>query len=129
MGFGDGFRLPLRLSDAAEQGQDGRLYRIAVDGEYRLLLRREPDDWTSQYRFTLRPRSLEDFAERCRFHQTSPESHFTRDRVCTLATPDGRVTLSGPRLIVTTGAEKTERWLAGETEYAAVLRQTFGVIE
>jgi N-hydroxyarylamine O-acetyltransferase len=133
VGFGDGFRLPLSLNEtdeqSGEQDQDGRVYRIAVDGEYRVLLRRDPDDWTRQYRFTLRPRALKDFAERCRFHQTSPESHFTRGRICTLATAEGRVTLSGLRLIVTTGAERTERWLAGEAEYAAVLRQTFGVIE
>jgi N-hydroxyarylamine O-acetyltransferase len=78
---------------------------------------------------TLRPRALEDFAERCRFHQTSPESHFTRGRICTLATPEGRITLSDLRLIVTTGLQGTERRLAAEAEYAAVLRQTFGVIE
>jgi N-hydroxyarylamine O-acetyltransferase len=129
VGFGDGFRLPLRLNDLGDQEQDGRLYRIAVDSEYRVLQRRDPDGWTPQYRCTLRPRSLEDFAERCRFHQTSPESHFTRSRICTLATPEGRVSLSGLRLIATTGAERTERRLAGEAEYAAVLRQTFGVIE
>jgi len=129
VGFGDGFRLPLNLNDDAAQEQDGRMYRITVDGEYRVLLRRDTDDWTPQFRFTLRPRALEDFAERCRFHQTSPESHFTLGRICTLATPEGRVTLSGLRLIVTTGAERTERLVAGEGEYAAVLRQTFGVIE
>jgi N-hydroxyarylamine O-acetyltransferase len=132
VGFGEGFRLPLDLNDDAEQEQDGCRYRIDpinMDGEYRVLLRRDPDGWTPQFRFTLRPRSLEDFGERCRFHQTSPESHFTRGRICTLATPEGRVSLSGLRLIVTTGTERTERWLAGEAEYAAVLRQTFGVIE
>src|ERR1700722_1853593 len=129
VGFGDGFRLPLNLNDDAEQDQDGSWYRITGEGEYRVLLRRDPDGWTPQYRFTLRPRALEDFAERCRFHQTSPESHFTLGRICTLATPEGRVSLSGLRLIVTTGTERSERWLAGEAEYAAVLRQTFGVIE
>ena len=129
VGFGEGFRVPLNLTDDAEQEQDGRLYRIIVDGEYRVLQRRDPDGWTSQYRLTLRPRALEDFAERCRFHQTSPESHFTRGRICTLATPEGRITLSDLRLIVTTGLQGTERRLAAEAEYAAVLRQTFGVIE
>jgi N-hydroxyarylamine O-acetyltransferase len=129
VGFGDGFRLPLALNADAQQDQDGRVYRIVEDGEYRVLQRRDPDCWTSQYRFTVSPRALEDFAERCRFHQTSPESHFTRGRICTLATPEGRVSLSGLRLIVTTGTERTERRLAGEAEYAAVLSQTFGVIE
>jgi N-hydroxyarylamine O-acetyltransferase len=43
VGFGDGFRVPLNLNDDAEQEWDGRLYRIIVDGEYRVLQRRDPD--------------------------------------------------------------------------------------
>jgi len=129
VGFGDGFRVPLALNDDTQQEGEFQQYRIVVDSGYRVLLRRDPEGWTPQYRFTLQPHGLEDFAERCRFHQTSPESHFTRGPMCTLATPTGRVTLSGMRLIVTTGKQRTERWLSGEAEYAAVLRQTFGVIE
>jgi N-hydroxyarylamine O-acetyltransferase len=130
VGFGNGFRLPLRLDDPADQPQDGAAYLIVPDGDYRVLLRRDlGGDWTPQYRFTLQPRALADFAERCRFHQTSPESHFTQGRICTLATPAGRVTLSGMRLIVATPAGRTESDLAGESAYAAALRERFGVIE
>jgi N-hydroxyarylamine O-acetyltransferase len=130
VGFGDGFRLPVRLADAADQPQGDSAYRIVTDGEYRILLRRnDPSDWTPQYRFTLQPHALADFADRCRFHQTSPESHFTQGRICTLATPAGRVTLGGLRLIETTRAGRTESDLTGEAEYAAALRDRFGVIE
>ena len=130
VGFGNGFRLPVRLNDAADQPQGDSAYLIIPDGDYRVLLRRDRGgDWTPQYRFTLQPRTLADFADRCRFHQTSPESHFTQGRICTLATPAGRVTLSGVRLIVTTSAGRTESDLRGEAEYAATLRERFGVIE
>jgi N-hydroxyarylamine O-acetyltransferase len=129
VGFGDGFRQPLRLSDPEAQHQDGSSYRIVPDGEYRILQRRDPGaDWKPQYRFTLQPRALEDFAPRCRFHQTSPDSHFMQNRICTLAVPQGRITLSGMRLIVTSGNEKTERLLS-DHEYAAVLREKFGMVE
>ncbi len=64
----------------------------------------------------------------CHFHQTSPESHFTRGRVCSRLTPEGRVTLSGMRLITTAGGERRERGLASEAEYAAALREHFGVV-
>ncbi len=129
VGFGDGFRLPVRLENAAEHNEDRYTYRVIGDGEYRVLQRRETGgDWTPQYRFTLRPRAMDDFADRCHYHQTSPESHFTRNRICTLATPEGRITLSGMRLIVTTGGEKTERELS-EDEYAAIMRERFAMIE
>jgi N-hydroxyarylamine O-acetyltransferase len=134
VGFGNGFRLPVRLDDAADQPQGDSAYRIATDSAYRILLRRDDrgdnaGDWTPQYRFTLQPHALADFADRCRFHQTSPESHFTQGRICTLATPAGRVTLSGLRLVETTPAGRMERDLTGEAEYAATLRDRFGVIE
>ena len=64
----------------------------------------------------------------CRYHQTSPESHFTQGRVCTRLTPDGRVTLSRLRLITTDGGVRHERELAGEQEYEAALREHFGVV-
>jgi len=35
----------------------------------------------------------------CQFHQSSPDSHCTRQRICTLATPNGRITLRDNRLI------------------------------
>jgi N-hydroxyarylamine O-acetyltransferase len=130
VGFGDGFRLPVRLDDATGQPHGASAFRIVPDGDYRVLMRRDADgDWTPQYRFTLQPHALADFADRCHYQQTSPESHFTQGRICTLATPEGRVTLSGMRLIETTHAGRTERDLTGATEYAAVLRKRFGVVE
>jgi N-hydroxyarylamine O-acetyltransferase len=134
VGFGNGFRLAVRLDDACAQAQGGSAYRIDTDGAYRILLRRDghgadAGDWMPQYRFRLEPHALADFAERCRFHQTSLESHFTQGRICTLATPEGRVTLSGMRLIETTPAGRMESEIGGEAEYAAALRARFGVIE
>jgi N-hydroxyarylamine O-acetyltransferase len=130
VGFGNGFRLPVRLNDEADQPQGASSYRIAKEGEYRVLLRRdEGRDWTPQYRFTLAPHALPEFNDRCLFHQTSPESHFTQGRICTVATPTGRITLVGMRLIETTPSGRTERDLANGVEYAEVLRERFGVIE
>jgi N-hydroxyarylamine O-acetyltransferase len=130
IGFGDGFRLPLRLNCAAVQPEEDHEYFIAVDGDSRVLNRSDGiGDWKPQYQFSLTPHALEDFSERCRFHQTSADSHFTRERICSLATPAGRITLSGMRLIVSTGPERTERLLNGPREYAATLREEFGMLE
>ena len=78
--------------------------------------------------FTLEPRRFEDFQTMCRFHQTSPESPFTRKRVCTLATEGGRITLSNDRLIVTEGADRSERHLSSEEEIRDTLRRIFAVV-
>jgi N-hydroxyarylamine O-acetyltransferase len=130
VGFGDGFRLPLRLGDPSDQPQGASAYLIIPDGEYRVLMRREAGgDWTPQYRFTLAPQALADFAARCRFHQSSPESHFTQGRICTLATPEGRISVTDMRLIVTTAAGRMETMFESAADYAAALRDRFGVVE
>lgn len=84
--------------------------------------------WQPQYRFTLQPYEYADYAGMCHYHQTSPESHFTQRTLCSLATPEGRVTLSGMRLITTRGKERHERTLESEEERAALLRELFGVV-
>jgi N-hydroxyarylamine O-acetyltransferase len=130
VGFGDSFREPLRLDERGEQAQGDRAYRILPDGAYLVLSQRSGGEaWEAQYRFTLRPHVYADYAEMCRYHQTSPESHFTQSRICSRATEDGRVTLSGMRLITTSrGGGRKERALTSREEYAEMLREHFGII-
>ena len=45
VGFGEGFREPLRLDEAGEQAQAFGAYRIRQAGEYRLLEAREGNEW------------------------------------------------------------------------------------
>jgi len=130
VGFGEGFRLPVRLNETSDQVQGDSACLLVHEGDYWILLRRKAGgDWAPQYRFTLAEHEFAEFEERCRYHQSSPESHFTKDRLCTLATPEGRVTLSGMRLITTTGAGRKEQQLKTEAEYAAALSERFAVIE
>jgi N-hydroxyarylamine O-acetyltransferase len=130
VGFGDSFHEPLRLEERGEQVQGQRAYRIvAADGRYQLQQRDLSEtEWQSRYHFTLQPHAYADFAEMCHFHQTSPDSPFTKNRVCSLATAHGRLTLSGMRLI-TTGAngQRQEQLLPDEEEVRAVLREEFGI--
>jgi N-hydroxyarylamine O-acetyltransferase len=130
VGFGDSFIEPLLIDERGEQVQGRHAYRIEPDGDYLTMARRDAGGgvWKAQYRFTLQPHTYEDYAERCHYQQTSPESHFTRERVCSRATVDGRVTLSGMRFIETDArGERRERVLASEEEYASVLREHFGI--
>ena len=128
VGFGDSFLEPLRLDERREQAHGARAYRIDPDGDRMILLQRIGDGaWTPEYRFGLEPHEYADYAGRCLYHQTSPLSHFTQSRVCSRATPDGRITLTGTRLIVTKGEMRTERELGGDREYADVLRRELGV--
>jgi N-hydroxyarylamine O-acetyltransferase len=130
VGFGDSFLEPLSLDERGEQAQGGRSYRIAQDGARLILLQRdEGDEWKPQYRFTLQPHAYADYAEMCLYHQTSPQSHFTKARICSRATEEGRVTLSGMRFIETSqDGERHERTLTSQEEFGAILREHFGIV-
>lgn len=52
---------------------------------------------------------------------------FTRKRICSMATPNGRVTVSDMKLIITQNGNRDERMLGDDGEYALVLKQYFGV--
>src|SRR6185436_18565253 len=131
VGFGDSFLEPLLLDSRAEQVQGTRRFKIVDDHDHLILLRRNLDaDWEPQYRFTLQTYSFADYEEMCQFHQTSPDSHFTKGRICSRATADGRVSLSEMRLITTSGPEqrRDERTLKDQDEYDRVLRDEFGIV-
>jgi len=64
----------------------------------------------------------------CHYHQTSPESPFTRQSLCSRATAGGRITLSGRTLIVTHNGEREEQLLNSEAERQVVLREYFKVV-
>jgi N-hydroxyarylamine O-acetyltransferase len=130
VGFGDSFLEPLRLDEETTQIQGNNSYRVVREEEFLVLMRQSSDNaWESQYRFTLKPCQFSDFAEMCSYHQTSPQSHFTRARICSRATPEGRISLSDLRFITTTlDGKRQERILTNLEEYATILRDHFGVV-
>jgi N-hydroxyarylamine O-acetyltransferase len=128
VGFGDSFVEPLRLQTGIEQAQHGRKFRIVHHNDAFLMERDESDGiWRSQFSFTLQPRRLEDFAPMCHYHQTSPESPFTRKRVCTKATPNGRITLADSKLVFTRNGKKKEQSIGSEEEWQAALKKHFNI--
>ena len=129
VGFGDSFVEPLLLEGEIEQQQGTQTFRINSADLHLVLMRRSADEeWKPQYRFTLQPYQYADYEEMCRYHQTSPESHFTKSRLCSLATSDGRLTLSGMRLIETSNQHREEKTVANEEEYEKLLRDRFGIV-
>lgn len=128
VGWGDTFRQPLQLDVPGDQIQGTRIYRIEADGEYRTLLQSHNDDaWEKQYHFTLQPRAFSDFEPMCKYHQTSPESVFTRKSMITLALPNGRVTLNPDRFILTLDGQRSETPVSSPQAYNSHLQDAFGI--
>jgi N-hydroxyarylamine O-acetyltransferase len=116
VGFGDSFLTPLEL-DPYDPYDPYDLY-VVRDGA---VLK----NGKVQYAFDETPRALEDFAPRCEYQQTSPESHFTQRRVITRPTEWGRITLTNDRLIVTRDGVKSETPVTAD-QWSDVLKREFG---
>lgn len=129
VGFGDSFNEPLLLDERRVQAQGERAYRIETEGDRFVLWQRDREMiWSTQYRFGLTPYAYRDYAAMCHHHQTSPQSHFTQRRVCSRATVDGRITLSGMRLITTRNEARYEEAIKDEAAYAQALREHFDIV-
>jgi N-hydroxyarylamine O-acetyltransferase len=123
VGFGAHSTYPLRRDWPEPQADPGGEFLVvdAPHGDIDVLMAGRP-----QYRAEARARELTDFGPTCWWQQTSPDSHFTRSLTCSRLTPDGRVTLSGDRLITTVAGERTETVLDGDDAVRAAYRTHFG---
>ena len=118
VGYGDGCRVPLRFAHEPLGNLPGEHFLRPVPGGYWRLASQSQ----ILYDMTTSAQSLAAFAQMYRYHQTSSESLFARGLLCTRATPSGRITLSGSRLIVVTGGQRTE---SAVPDVAAALRTHF----
>ncbi|WP_328604653.1 arylamine N-acetyltransferase [Amycolatopsis sp. NBC_00345] len=124
VGFGSFSRAPLRLSAVAPQDDaDGQFLILdAPHGDIDVLCDGKP-----VYRLERRPRQLADFVPMAWWHSTSPSSHFTQNLTCSRPTSQGRVTLSGDRLIETVDGGRHEVLLPSESAVRMAYRVYFGL--
>jgi N-hydroxyarylamine O-acetyltransferase len=130
VGFGDSFREPLKFETGISQNQGSKYYRIESIGENSYILKQSDNgiDFSNMYRFSTTTRELRDFIQMCNYHQTSPLSHFTQKRIITIAKPNGRITISGRKLIETLEGNRTESEIESEEDFNKLLTEHFGVV-
>jgi N-hydroxyarylamine O-acetyltransferase len=129
VGFGDSFNEPLSLEEPEIQEQGLRAYRLdrLPDG-YATWQRNYDGSWERQYFFDLQPHRFPDeYLSACNYHQTSPQSSFTRESIISRATPDGRVSLQDDWLILTRNGLRTQRAVTSRDQYQQLLQQYFGI--
>ena len=147
--------MPLRCTGLQEhQEQQSGTYRIRKSGDDHIYEEKikvivdetgqeeiekeritSPEDprWVPRYIFDLIPRKTEDFFEMLEYHQKNDKSPFTHDRICTVAKPWGRVTLSGHKIVITrflgdSKVKKESRNVeGGEDEVVKELEEAFGI--
>lgn len=128
VGFGEFSAEPLRLVPDIEQRDREGIFSLHRAEPGSLVAAKKRDgQWVPEYKFSLLGRDLSEFAEMCDFQQYSPESHFTKGKLCSLMTESGRKTLTDAKYIVTTGGERTETAVESEGEFYRLLETEFGI--
>jgi N-hydroxyarylamine O-acetyltransferase len=128
VGFGDSFREPLCLDRKGEQLQSNGTYRLTTSNrvwQYETL--QEDGHWQPIYRFTRAPHRVDEFAEMCRFHQTSSNSPFTQGALCSMATTQGRITLTDKKFIEIKDHTRTEEEVPDVATWHTLLTERFGI--
>jgi N-hydroxyarylamine O-acetyltransferase len=132
VGYGDFSLVPLAIAPGQIQS-DGRNYYqiinpVLVDGKPYLGVAKwsaSKQDFKMDYIFTLTPRALPDFYEMNEYHRTSPESHFRRNLICTLATAEGRISMINNKLIRTENGKRQVKMIHGEDHRDEILEKYF----
>lgn len=130
VGFGDGFLEPIKFEvDIVQKDLKGYFKIIEVEEEcYQLLKSEDGSEYSPEYTFSLKERSLDDFKERCFDFETSPDSRFRRNRLCSLENESGRVSLKDNKLIITENGKRMEKEIQNLNEYQIHLKQTFNIV-
>lgn len=127
-GFGDFTTEPLKFVLDEEQQDENGIFKFKKhDAEYFEVLKKKGEEWESDYIFKDLARDLSEFTEMCSFHQTSPESHFTQNKLCSIMTADGRKTLTDKKFIQTKNGMKTETEIDSEEEFNEILKREFNL--
>ena len=128
VGFGDFSFSPIKLNLEEIQEDDTGIFKISkFNEEYLVVAKNVNGVWVNEYLFTLTKRNISEFEGMLNYHQNSPESLFTQNKLCTLPTASGRITLSGNKLKITNGNETKIKTLINDKEYNEALATYFDI--
>ena len=128
VGFGDFTAEPLKFVLDVEQKDENGVFLIRkFDDKYFEVVKKAGENWQSEYIFKDLERDLTEFEEMCNFQQTSPKSHFTQGKVCSLLLENGRKTLTDKKFIETRNGEKSETEINSEAEFDRILESEFQI--
>ena len=130
VGFGEFAFHPLKLEmNTIQSDPRGQFVIEQFEKEYYKVSRIEGETKSIQYIFSTKNRDLMEFAEMCHYHQTSPDSHFTRKKLISIPSEKGRVTITGNLLKVTENGKTVHEYEFAPAEFGRYLHEYFGMDE
>ncbi len=128
VGFGEFAFAPLKIVTGEEQKDERGIFRInKYNDKYFVVQKKISSDWNNEYLFSMKPRNLIEFADRCNYHQTSSDSHFTQKKFCSIPTEIERITLTDKSLKITNSNKVEEVEIKDKAHFNELLKKYFDV--
>jgi N-hydroxyarylamine O-acetyltransferase len=128
VGFGDLFLKPLEIGEGVQSdGRNNFVIERQDDFTYALSMGKEDRSFEKKYIFDLRPVNAEDFYEICIDKQTSSDSYFVKNLVCTKPTDAGRLTIFNSSMIERRGEERVITRIEDDGHLHSILKQRFDI--
>ncbi len=130
VGFGDFIYAPLKIELDTIQKDKWQFYKI-VEHNNTFHKVQESNDalfFADQFIFSTKARKLQEFRGMSYYHQTSPDSKFTQQKCCTIALPDGRITLTDSKFVQTKNGERNIKNIRSEKTFLRLLKEHFDIV-
>lgn len=131
VGFGGGsFLSPLLIhSKLPQQDQAGAFHIKQFNhGRYQVRWTHTLEDVTKPlYNFDLDAQDISDFEKECHRKQINPHSHFVKNKICTMATHQGRKTLLNDTFTERVYGEKQTTHIPDRVTEREILRKHFNI--
>jgi N-hydroxyarylamine O-acetyltransferase len=129
VGFGnDGIIAPLVLQENLDQKQFAHTYRLVRDSKFGYVLQKKTEDrYFYMYAFTLDECYPADFLMSNHFTATHPDSFFTKMKMCTMPTKEGRMTLTDSYFKIISNGNTAEMPVPNDAEFNKILKKNFNL--
>ncbi len=128
VGFGEFASTPIEIKiESVHSDPRGQFSIDHYDQNYIRICKLEIGKKNPQYIFKPRHRDLFEFKLKCLYHQTSEQSHFTKKKMISLMTHEGRITLTDQKLKILKNGKKNEVLIRSESEFLKYLRHYFSI--
>ncbi len=128
VGFGEFSFHPLKFElQTAQKDPRGNFIVESYKKNYYVVSKIIDGNKKPEYIFSEKERDLSEFTEMCHHHQTSPNSHFTKQKLISRPTENGRITLTNNTLKITEDNKKPVEKYFKDEEFLNYLSKYFDV--
>jgi N-hydroxyarylamine O-acetyltransferase len=129
VGYGDLFLEPIKIDSDLIQKDKFKNYKVEQNSNEYILYEslKEKEELKIKYRFKNVARDVSEFSSQNIWKQSSIDSHFVKNRICTIPTQSGRKTIFNNLYKERKGDIISETNIEDEIIFSRILREEFGM--